>query len=75
MTSCVATGGGGADTVTVAEVTPVSPVALNRSVCAPLPVIVNVLKVATPVEFVVAVVAPLNVPPPLATAAVTTTPD
>ena len=48
--------------------------AVKRSVCAPEPVMARVVKVAVPAAVVVAVVAPLRVPPPLATAAVTTTP-
>jgi hypothetical protein len=62
-------------TVIAAEVTDVRFGAVKTSVCAPLPVIARVLNVAVPFAFVVAVVVPLNVPPPLAIVAVTTTPD
>jgi hypothetical protein len=73
IASFVATGG--SVTVMVADVTDVRFGAVNTSACAPLPVIARFVNVATPLAFVVAVVVPLNVPPPLAIAAVTTTPD
>ena len=61
-------------TDTVADVADVSPVALNRSVDDPLPVIDRPENVATPLELVVAAVVPPKVPMPVAIAAVTATP-
>ena len=52
-------------TVTGDAVAAVSEGAVNCSVWAPVPVIARVLNVAAPLAFVVAVVAPLSVPPPL----------
>src|SRR2546429_4083809 len=61
--------------VTVAELTPVSPVAEKLRVRSPaVPVIARLVKVATPVSVVVAVRVPPSVPPPVAIAAVTVTP-
>jgi hypothetical protein len=57
------------------DVAPVSPVALKLKVRAPtVPVIIKFVNVATPLALLVAVSAPPNVPPPVAIAAVTTTP-
>src|SRR2546429_8743730 len=61
--------------VTVAELTPVSPVAEKLRVRSPAaPVIARFVKVATPVSVVVAVRGAPSVPPPLAIAAGTVTP-
>ena len=58
------------------DVTLVKEVAVKRSVRLPIvPPIESPENVATPLAFVVAVFVPPSVPPPLATAAVTTTPD
>jgi hypothetical protein len=63
-------------TVTVVEVAPVSPVAAKLSVRSPaVPLIAKFVKLATPVPSVVAVTVPPSVPPPVAIAAVTVTPD
>src|SRR2546429_7711854 len=60
--------------VTVAELTLVSPVAEKLRVRSPaVPVIARLVKVATPVPVVVAVSVPPHVPPPVAIAAVTGT--
>lgn len=67
--------GGGVFTVIELDVAAVRLPDVKVSVCAPEPVIVNVLKVAMPVAFVVTVFVPPNVPEPLATATVTDTPD
>src|SRR5689334_16213623 len=57
------------------EVTLVCDGAVKLSVRAPaVPVIARLVKLATPFAFVVAVAVPPRVPPPLAIAAVTTTP-
>src|SRR5947207_802423 len=62
--------------VMVPEVAAVRPAAEKLSVRAPtFPWIVRVLKVARPLAFVVAVVVPPSTPPPVAMAAVRTTPD
>ena len=59
----------------MADVTPVSPVALKFRVRVPLtPVMARLKKVATPLAFVVAVGVALSVPAPVAIAAVTTVP-
>src|SRR5439155_1117671 len=61
--------------VTVAELTPVSPVAEKLRVRSPaVPVIARFVKVAAPVPVVVAVSVPPKDPPPVAIAAVTVTP-
>src|SRR5712692_11594517 len=61
--------------VTAVELTLVRPVAEKLSVRLPaVPVIARLVKAATPVPLVVAVSVPPNVPPPVAIAAVTTTP-
>ena len=61
--------------VTVAELTPVSPVAEKLRVRSPAaPVIARLANVAAPVPVVVAVSAPPKVPPPVAIAAVTVMP-
>src|SRR2546429_9845812 len=61
--------------VTVAELTPVSPVAEKLRVRSPaVPVIARFVKVATPVSVVVAVRLPPSGPPPVAVAAGPVTP-
>ena len=63
-------------TETAVEVVPVRPEAANANVREPIvPVIKRFVKVPTPLALVVAVVVPPKVPPPLAIAAVRTTPD
>src|ERR1051325_6125927 len=75
MVSWVAGGGGGVDTVIVADVVLVSPGEVNCSVRSPsAPEIERSVNVAAPLAFVVAVAVPPNVPPPVAIAAVTVTP-
>src|SRR3989442_1100580 len=57
------------------ELPPVGPVAEKLNVRPPaVPLMDKLVKLATPVPVVVAVSAPANVPPPVAIAAVTTTP-
>ena len=58
------------------EVATVSPVALKLRVRSPtVPVTERFVKLAVPPEVVVAVSVPPSVPPPVAIAAVTVTPD
>src|SRR3989441_987387 len=61
--------------VRTGELTPVSPVAEKLSVRSPaVPLMDKLVKLATPLPLVVAVSVPPSVPPPVAIAAVTTTP-
>src|ERR1043165_2870996 len=76
MVNWLAGGGGAAVMSIVFDVTPVSAGALNANARAPAaPLIERFVNVATPLALVVAVAVPPSVPPPLAIAAVTTTPD
>ena len=60
--------------VTDDDATELRPGATKLNVYAPLPVMLRLVNVATPLAFVVAVCVPLNAPEPLARFAVTTTP-
>jgi len=72
LTTC---DGAPAASVMLPEVTPVTPSALKLRVLVPTsPLSTSPLKVAVPFRSVVAVVPPERLPPPDATAAVTTTP-
>ena len=62
-------------TSTVADVTPVKPVALKPRVRGPtVPMMDRLVNTAVPAELVVAVAVPPSVPPPEAIAAVTVVP-
>src|ERR1043165_7611242 len=76
IVSWLAGGGGAAVISMVFDVTPVKDVALKLNVRDPAaPLIDRFVNVATPLALVVAAAVPPRVPPPLAIAAVTTTPD